>query len=172
MHMERPDFIRHWRELESPDDSGYAGDDERMSFGAPLGRALGLTKIGIHHERLLPGRRTCYAHAESSEDEFVYVLEGTPDAWINGHLHRLKPGDAVGFPHGTGICHTFINNTDEEIRLLVVGEANKPENRIYYPLNQEYEATRKDRWRDVPEQQFGDHDGISDRRREHNKTSD
>lgn len=45
--MERPDFIRHWRELESPDDSGYAGDDERMSFGAPLGRALGLTKIAF-----------------------------------------------------------------------------------------------------------------------------
>ena len=169
MSKERPDFIRHWTELEGPDDGNYPGDDELMSIGAPLGRALGLTKIGIHHERLLPGRRTCYAHAESAEDEFVYVLEGYPDAWINGHLHPLKPGDAVAFPHGTGICHTFINNSDEEVRLLVVGEANKPENRSYYPLNQEYEATRKDRWVDVPEQQFGDHDGISDQRREQKK---
>lgn len=31
----------------------------------------------------------------------------------------------MGFPAGTGVCHTFINNTDEEVRLLVVGEANK-----------------------------------------------
>ncbi|RJT44522.1 cupin domain-containing protein [Rahnella woolbedingensis] len=166
MSKERPDFIRHWTELEGADDSNYPGDDELMSIGAPLGKTLGLTRIGIHHERLLPGRRTCYAHAESSEDEFAYVLEGHPDVWINGTLYRLKAGDAVAFPQGTGICHTFINNTDEEVRLLVVGEANKPENRIYYPLNQEYEATRKDRWQDVPQQELGGHDGLSDSRRQ------
>ncbi|PKE33134.1 cupin [Rahnella sp. AA] len=169
MGKERPDFIRHWTELEGPDEGTYPGDDELMSQGAPLGKALGLTRIGIHHERLLPGRRTCYAHAESAEDEFVYVLEGRPDAWINGTLYPLKPGDAVAFPHGTGICHTFINNSDEDVRLLVVGEANKPENRIYYPLNQEYEATRKDRWLDVPGQEFGNHDSLSDLRRQQKK---
>ena len=130
MSKERPDFIRHWTELEGPDDGNYPGDDELMSIGAPLGRALGLTKIGIHHERLLPGRRTCYAHAESAEDEFVYVLEGYPDAWINGHLHPLKPGAAVAFQHGPGICHTFINNSDEEVRLLAAGGATTQENRI------------------------------------------
>ena len=54
-----------------------------------------------------------------------YVLEGYPEAWINGYLWKLEPGDSVGFPAGTGVCHTFINNTSEEVRLLVVGEANK-----------------------------------------------
>ena len=48
--MSRPDFIRHWRELEQPDDSHYPGDTELLSIGAPLGRLLGLTRIGIHHE--------------------------------------------------------------------------------------------------------------------------
>ena len=124
---DRPDFIAHWTALEGEDDSHYPGDSELMSIGAPLGRALGLTRIGIHHERLPPGRRTCYAHAESAEEEFVYVLEGRPDAWIDGHLHALRPGDAVAFPAGTGICHTFLNNTDEEVSLLVIGEANKDE---------------------------------------------
>ncbi|MGH6992670.1 MAG: cupin domain-containing protein, partial [Caulobacteraceae bacterium] len=109
--MDRPDFIRHWRELEKPDESHYPGDDELMSIGAPLGRLLGLTRIGIHHERLPPSRRTSFPHAESLEEEFVFVLEGTPDAWIDGHLHRLEPGDAVGLPAGTGICHSFLNNT-------------------------------------------------------------
>lgn len=155
----RPDFIRHWRELEGPDDSCYPGDTELLSIGAPLGRLLRLTRLGIHHERLPPGRRTSYPHAESSEDEFVYVLEGTPDAWIDGHLHRLAPGDAVGFPAGTGICHTFLNNTADEVRLLVVGERNKPENRIHYPLNPDYLATREDVWTDVPRHELGGHDG-------------
>jgi uncharacterized cupin superfamily protein len=156
---DRPDFIRHWRDLEGADDSHYPGDDELQAIGAPLARSLGLTRIGIHHERLPPGRRTSYPHAESAEEEFAYVLEGTPDVWIDGTLHRLGPGDSVGFPAGTGICHTFLNNTDEEVRLLVIGEANKPENRIHYPLNQDYERTRKDAWTDVPPRVLGGHDG-------------
>jgi uncharacterized cupin superfamily protein len=157
--MQRPDFIRHWPDLERPGSGHYPGDSELMSIGAPLGRMLGLTRIGLHHERLLPGRRTSYPHAESAEEEFVYVLEGTPDVWIDGVLHRLRPGDAVGFPAGTGICHSFLNNTREEVRLLVVGEASKAENRIRYPLNEAYEASRADRWTDWPPRPIGPHDG-------------
>ncbi len=157
--MERPAFIRHWSALEGVDDAHYPGDTELMAIGAPLGGALGLTRIGIHHIRLLPGRRTSYPHAESAEEEFVFVLDGEPDVWIDGDLHRLRAGDAVGFPAGTGICHTFLNNTDNEVRLLVVGEANKAENRIRYPRNEAYEATRPDRWADWPERPMGPHDG-------------
>ena len=155
----RPDFIAHWTEHEGEDNSSYPGDTEKMAISAQLGRAFGLTRIGINHDRLLPGRRTSYPHAESMEEEFVFVLEGTPDVWIDGALHRLRPGDAVGFPAGSGISHTFLNNTDAEARLLVVGEAARPDNRVRYPLNQEHEATRKDRWADAPVRPLGPHDG-------------
>ena len=164
--MQRPSFIRNWTELEKEDNAHYKGDTELLAIGAPLAEKLGLTRIGIHHLRLPPGRRTSYPHAESAEEEFVYVLEGTPDAWIDGHLHRLAPGDAVGFPAGTGICHTFINNTDEEVRLIVVGERPMPENRIRYPRNEAHEATRSDRWTDWPGRELGPHDGLPDVRRE------
>lgn len=159
----RPDFIRHWSELEGADDARYEGSDELLSIGAPLARLLGLNRIGIHHERLPPGRRTSYPHAESAEEEFVFVIEGTPDVWIDGHLHRLQAGDAVGFPAGTGLCHSFLNNSDEEVRLLVVGERPKPENRIYYPRNPEQQARRQDWWTDVPARRMGPHDGLPDR---------
>lgn len=162
----RPDCIAHWRDIEGPDDSHYDGDDERMSIGAPFGRHFGLTRLGIHHERLLPGRRTSYPHAESAEEEFVHVIEGTPDLWLDGDLHRLGPGDAVGFPAGTGQCHTFINNTAAEVRLLVVGERSKPENRVFYPLNPEQKSSREDLWADAPPRPMGDHDGLSDRVRD------
>lgn len=156
---ERPGFIRHWRDLEGEDNHHYPGDTELQSIGAPLGQGLGLLRIGIHHERLLPGRRSSYPHAESTEEEFVYVLEGNPDVWIDGSLHRLVPGDAVGFPAGTGICHSFLNNTADEVRLLVVGERTKPDNRLHYPMNPEHEASRPDAWTDVPPRQLGGHDG-------------
>jgi len=152
----------HWTKIEQADDSHYDGDDELMSIGARLGRHFGLVRLGIHHERLPPGRRTSYPHAESAEEEFVYVIEGTPDVWLDGELHRLNPGDAVGFPAGTGICHTFLNNSTRAVRLLVIGEAHKLENRVFYPRNPE-QAARKDWWSDAPARAMGDHDGLTDR---------
>jgi uncharacterized cupin superfamily protein len=163
---ERPGCVAHWREIEEADTSHYQGDDEKLAIGAPLGRHLGLTRLGIHHERLLPGRRTSYPHAESAEEEFVYVIDGTPDAWLDGDLYRLGPGDAVGFPAGTGQCHTFINNTEDEVRLLVVGEASKGANRILYPRNPEQKLLRDDWWSDAPARRMGEHDGMSDRVRD------
>ena len=156
---ERPDFIRHWRDLEGTDNAHYGDSDELLSIGAPVGKLLGLTRIGIHHERLPPGRRTSYPHAESAEEEFAFVLEGNPDVWIDGTLHRLEAGDSVAFPAGTGICHTFLNNTTSEVRLLVVGEKPKAENRIHYPMNPAHERARKDAWTDVPPRVLGGHDG-------------
>jgi uncharacterized cupin superfamily protein len=155
----RPSFIRNERELRSDDDVLLRGTNERRSIGSPFSKALGLTKLGIHHELLPPGRRTSLPHAESAEEEFVYVIEGTPDVWIDGELFRLAPGDGVGFPAGTGIAHSFLNNTDAPVRLLVVGEANKDENRIVYPVNPELRALRDDWWDDAPARALGPHDG-------------
>jgi len=160
MAAARPDFIGHWTALEDREPHRYRDDDEPMGFDAAIGRRLGLTRIGIHHVRLPPGRRTSYPHAESAEEEFVFVIEGTPDAWIDGVLHRLTPGDSVAFPAGTGICHTFLNDTDGEVRLLVVGETAKPENRIRYPMNPDHERTRPDRWADPPLRELGPHDAT------------
>lgn len=53
--MKRPDCIRHWRELEGPDDATYPDSPERFSIGAPLGRGLRLNRLGIHHEHCRPG---------------------------------------------------------------------------------------------------------------------
>lgn len=159
---ERPSFIAHWSEIEGPDDDHYDQDDELMGIGAPFGRHFGLTRLGIHHARLPSGRRTSFPHAESAEEEFVYVIAGEPDVWIDGHLHRLAPGDAVGFPAGTGITHSFLNNTDAEVHLLVVGERSKPENRVFYPLHPDRRALREDWWDDCPTRALGPHDGMPD----------
>ncbi len=159
----RPDVIRHFTEIETPDKVGYKGSDERFGFGAPFGRVFGLQRIGIHHVRLPPGRRTSLPHAESAEEEFVFVVEGTPDVWIDGHLHRLAPGDGVGFPAGTGIAHTFLNNTEAEVRLIVVGDRDRPDARIVYPVDLWQKPYRTDWWEDAPQRPLGPHDGKPDR---------
>lgn len=156
--MTRPSFVVNWKDIVSEDDSRYPGSEELHSIGSPLGRATGLTRLGVHHELLPPGRRTSFPHAERDEEELVYVLEGTPDVWIDGELHRLAPGDAVGFPAGTGIAHTFLNDTDADVRLLVVGE-RIPGAKVHYPKHPEHPLEEEKRWHEPPARPLGVHDG-------------
>ena len=147
-------------DIESGDVNHYPGDDELLSLSASFAHHFNLTRLGVHHERLPPGRRLSWPHAEADEEEFVYVIEGTPDLWLDGNLQRLKSGDGVGFPCGTGIAHTFVNNTNNEVRLIVVGEASRNKTRIHYPLHPKHNAEIKERhWKDVPHRELGPHDG-------------
>ena len=161
---QRPPFIVSSGSVPEKNQGQYPGSEERLGFRRRIGRAAGLLKIAVNLERLPPGHRTSWPHAEEKEEEFVYVLEGEVDAWIDGTLHRMVPGDFAAFPAGTGICHTFINNGDREVRLLVGGDADKSDNRIYYPLNPE----RRDQmpwshwWHDAPARPRGPHDGLPD----------
>lgn len=160
----RPSFIANINDpnrLQPLNDGGFP---DMSGLGFAVGRELGLKRLGIHHEVAPPGSRSSFPHAESDEDEFVLVLSGRPDVWIDGELYALEPGDAVAFPAGTGIAHSFLNNSSEDMHLLIIGEASKPGNRILYPLNPERmaEFAKANRaWLDAPIRQLGPHDGIA-----------
>ncbi|MBI2896433.1 MAG: cupin domain-containing protein [Deltaproteobacteria bacterium] len=96
------------------------------------------------------------------EEEFVYVLQGEVDAWIDGDLHPMKAGDLVAFPAGTGICHTILNDSEGEALLLVGGERPRPDNRIFYPLHpsRRGDLAWSEWWDDVPRRELGPHDGV------------
>lgn len=160
-------FVAHWRDIEGKDDNHYRGSDELLSVSASFSEAHGLMRLGIHHERLQPGRRVSWPHAEADEDEFVFVLEGEPDLWADGHLKRLKSGDGVSFPAGTGLAHTIINNTERDVRILVVGEASRMRSRIHYPMHpKRNEEVAGRHWKVDPPRPLGPHDGWPDRLRD------
>ena len=167
MPSDRPPEIRHWRDLQEADDSRYPDSAELLAIGAPFGVHFGFERLGIHHVLIPPGRRTSWPHAEKTEDEFAYVISGTPDVWIDGTLYRLMPGDGVGFKAGTGVCHSFLNNTGEPVQLLVVGDRKREDNRYFYPLHPKRNAEiGGDLWRDPPPRATGPHDGKLDKLRE------
>lgn len=142
----------------------YPQSEEPMGPVRRLGKEAGLERLGINIQRLPPGTRSSWPHAEENEEEFVYVVSGHVDAWIDGHLHPMHAGDLVAFPAGTGISHCLINNTQEEAVLLVGGEAPKPGSRIFYPLNpsRRQDMPEQHWWSDVPHRVLGDHDGLPD----------
>ena len=156
----RPDYIKNLAALKVETWS-YAGSTEPHGEFQELGDAVGLSHFGVSITRLPPGQRSCFPHAHSSDDELVYVLEGAPDMWIDGELHRLGPGDVVGFKAGTGIAHVLINNSRKDVRYLVVGDRGNAADRVAYPLNPEHQATIKPErsWSDAPKRPLGPHDG-------------
>ena len=162
----RPPFILSSRDL--PESSHvYPHSEERMGPVRRVGHAAGLLRIGVNLQRLPPGTRSSWPHAEEDEEEFVMVLEGEVDAWVDGHLHRMSAGDLAAFPAGTGISHAFLNNGESEALLLVGGEAAKADSRIFYPL---HPGRRDDMpwsrwWDDVPARPLGPHDGLPDPQR-------
>jgi len=125
-----------------------------------MGRSVDFNRIAVHHITLPPGCRTSSPHAESAEEEFVFVLKGKPDLWLNGFIHALEEGFAVGFPAGTGIAHTVINNTSDDVHLLVAGDKTKSENLCSFPINPELKETCPIWWDHAPIHQLGPHGGL------------
>jgi uncharacterized cupin superfamily protein len=148
----RPDFVRHCSAIEEP-----VGEGDLFALVARFGQKLGLRRIGINLETVPPGCRRSEPHAHEREEEFVYVIEGRPDAWIDGELHALGPGDGMAFSAGTGVAHCLLNNTNEPVRLLIVGERH-PDDRILYPLMPERRSA-PDHWQGAPVRPLGPHDG-------------
>jgi uncharacterized cupin superfamily protein len=157
---QRPPFIVSSDDV-AETQTHYPNSDERLCFARRIGKAAGLLRIGVSLVRLPPGHRTSWPHAEEKEEEFVYVLEGDVEAWVDGVVHPMTAGDFAAFPAGTGICHTLINDGDREAKLLVGGEADKSENRIFYPLHPQRRGDMpwSSWWSDVPQRERGPHDG-------------
>lgn len=134
--------------------------DHNKILDADFGRALETTRLGIHWIELPPHQKSSNPHAESLEEEFVYVVSGRPHVWINGYIYQLEPGVCVGFPAGTGIAHTFINNSIDTVVMIVLGDRTKEENKCSFPINPELKEEYKNIWWDnYPKQIFGPHDG-------------
>ena len=153
-------YIGGWLDLQDPAAREAPPKNHIKVIDADIGRRMGFQRVAFHHITLPPGCRTSLPHAESLEEEFVYVLSGTPDTWIDGFVYPLKAGHAVGFPAGTGTAHTFINNTASSVQMLVLGERTKKDNRCSFPVNPEQQLSSKIWWDTPPLHPLGPHSGL------------
>ncbi|MEZ5934973.1 MAG: cupin domain-containing protein [Alphaproteobacteria bacterium] len=86
-----------------------------------LGDLAGLTGLGFHIIEVEPGRETTEYHRHYYEDECVYILAGRGRATIGDETHPVKAGDFIGYRKG-GLAHTIVNDGEEILRCIVVGE--------------------------------------------------
>jgi uncharacterized cupin superfamily protein len=159
----RPDSVANWRDILQRKGFSYPGSTEQHGLDSSFGKRAGFSHVGIHFEILPPGRRTSFPHAERDEEEFVYVVAGEVQCWIDGHLHKMTQGDFVGFEARTGITHVIMNNTGADALLLVGGVASRAKGKVWYPLHPHRDKeTGEAYWADHPKVKLGRHDGLPD----------
>lgn len=105
-----------------------------------LGEFFDLTAFGVNLTHLLPGASSALAHCHSKQDEFIFILEGTPTVILGTEEFALGPGDCYGFKAGAGIAHQLINRSDLEVIYLEMGDRT-PGDRVEYP-NDDLQATQ------------------------------
>ena len=89
-----------------------------------LGDAVGLTKIGINHSTLAPGKESSMRHWHTHEDEFIYMLAGEVVLITDAGEQLLTAGMCAGFPVSadgkTGDGHHLVNRSDQPAEYLEI----------------------------------------------------
>jgi uncharacterized cupin superfamily protein len=121
--------------------SRIAGREKRR-----LGDAFGLANFGVNLTRLAPGAISALRHAHGRQDEFVYILEGTPVLITDAGETPLEPGDCAGFKAGGGDAHHLVNRGDRDVVYLEIGDRSAGD-AVTYP-DDDLAATLVDgKWR-------------------------
>lgn len=106
--------------------SRMAGREKRQ-----LGDAFQLKNFGVNLTRLAPGAVSALRHAHTKQDEFVYVLQGTPTLHTDEGRQQLTPGTCAGFRAGTGNGHCLINESTDDVVYLEVGDRSQGDEARY-----------------------------------------
>ena len=97
----------------------------------PLGDLFGLTNFGVNLTRLPPGAMSALRHAHTKQDEFIYILEGSPTLVTDAGETQLSPGMCAGFKAGTGDAHNLINRTKQDVVYLEIGDRTPGDSATY-----------------------------------------
>lgn len=106
--------------------SRMAGREKRQ-----LGDVFGLNNFGVNLTVLKAGGESALLHRHTKQDEFIYILEGTPTLVTDKGEVEMAPGMCAGFP-ADGMAHQLVNRTDADVVYLEIGDRT-PGDAASYP---------------------------------------
>lgn len=86
-----------------------------------LGDLFGLKSFGVNLTVIHPGGESALLHRHSVQDEFIYILEGTPTLVTDQGEVEMAPGMCAGFP-ANGVAHQLVNRSDADVTYLEIGD--------------------------------------------------
>jgi uncharacterized cupin superfamily protein len=107
--------------------SRMAGRSKRQ-----LGEIFRLSNFGVNLTTLVPGGSSALRHAHTKQDEFVYIVSGAATLHTDEGRMTLTPGMCAGFKAGTGNAHRLLNETQDDVVYIEVGDRT-PGDEASYP---------------------------------------
>lgn len=104
-----------------------------------LGDEVGLTQFGVNLTTLPPGAWSAQRHWHTSEDEFVYILEGELVLVSDDGEQTLGSGTAAGFPAGKRDGHHLVNRSDKPARFIEIGTRAESDEGEYPDIDMKFE---------------------------------
>ncbi|MBY0385528.1 cupin domain-containing protein [bacterium] len=125
--------------------SKVAGREKRQ-----LGDYFGIKNFGVNLTTMAPGSQSALLHRHSKQDEFIFILEGTPTLLTESEEILLEPGMCAGFPSGK-MAHHLVNKSKKDVVYLEVGDRTANDTSEYPNddivatfINEQWVFTRKD----------------------------
>lgn len=97
-----------------------------------LGDFFGLSNFGVNLTKLAPKAVSSLFHSHSRQDELICILRGHPVLQLHEGRVPLTPGMCAGFKSGSGHAHCLINESNEEVLYLEIGDRTAGDE-ITYP---------------------------------------
>lgn len=97
-----------------------------------LGNALGLSQFGVNLVTLKPGGGSAQRHWHETEDEFIYIVQGTATLVTDEGEQELQAGMFAGFPAGVPDGHNLVNKGVRDVVYLEVGTRTL-DDKVTYP---------------------------------------
>ncbi len=97
-----------------------------------LGDVFGLSNFGVNLTRMVPGSISALRHSHSKQDEFIYILEGSPTLVTESGETLLGPGMCAGFKAGGGGGHQLVNRSNAVVVYLEIGDRTAGDS-VSYP---------------------------------------
>jgi len=117
-------------ELKGPAGSPFGG--KRLRVGA----AVGAAKLGYSVVAVPPGKAACPFHTHYTNEEMIYIFEGTGLLRIGAEEVPVSSGTFIAFPAGAEKPHQLINTGGHELKYLCVST-------MVYPDITEYPDAKK-----------------------------
>ena len=106
-----------------------------------IGKASGLTEIGVSHVVLEPGAWSSQRHWHNGLDEFVVMLDGEAVLVEDGGETVLRVGDCASFPKDAPNGHHLVNRGDRPCTFICI-DNRRDEGDCHYPdIDLRYDAT-------------------------------
>lgn len=116
-----------------------------------VGDAGGLTQFGANIVILEPNAKSSLRHWHLNEDEFVMITQGDVTLIDDAGETKMTVGDCAAFPAGEENGHHFVNQSNTEVRFLVIGTRAANETGTYSDIdlkvevkNGSFQFTKKD----------------------------